>query len=147
MAMQASAAQQPVRRGAPPWSTVTVGLAAFAAVELALAVMMAAAPHTFYVAIGPFGAYNPHYIRDVASFEAALGVALLIAVRRPAWRVPVLALATIQFALHSLNHLLDVRNAHPAWAGYFDLITLTAATLLLARLWRAASIESERSST
>ncbi len=147
MATQATAPQQRPRAGAPPWSSLSVGLAAFAFVELALALMMALAPHAFYVAIGPFGAYNAHYIRDVASFEAALGVALLLAVRRPGWRVPVLALATIQFALHSLNHLLDVGNAHPAWAGYFDFFTLAAATVLLARLWRAASIENERSST
>ncbi len=147
MAVQATVRRQRPRSGAPPWSTLSVGLAAFAFVELALAVVMAAAPHAFFVAIGPFGAYNAHYIRDVASFEAALGVALLLAVRRPAWRVPVLALASVQFALHSLNHLLDIDVAHPAWAGYFDFFTLAAATLLLARLWRAASRENERSST
>ena len=47
-----------------------MGIAAFAVVELSLAVFMAAAPHAFYTAIGPFGAFNAHYMRDVASFEA-----------------------------------------------------------------------------
>ena len=82
--------------------------------------------HTFYTAIGPFGAFNAHYIRDTASFEAALGVGRL-AMRRPSWRVPVLALATVQFVLHSANHLIDIANAHPQWTGYFDFFSLAAA--------------------
>jgi len=119
----------------------------FAVVELGLAVFMAVAPHAFYTAIGPFGVFNPHYLRDVASFEGAIGLALLIALRRPAWRAPVLALTTFQFALHSGNHLVDIAGAHPAWAGYFDFLSLASATLLLAYLWRAASIDTEGSSS
>jgi hypothetical protein len=56
--------------------------------------------------------------------------------------VPVLALATFQFALHSLNHLFDIGKAHPAWTGYFDFFSLFAATLVLAWLWRMASAET-----
>ncbi len=119
-----------------------MGIAAFAAVELSLALFMAISPHAFYTAIGPFGAFNSHYLRDVASFEAAIGLALLASLRRPSWRVPVLALTTVQFALHSANHLLDIGKAHPRWTGYFDFFSLAAATVLLARLWRAASLDA-----
>ncbi len=138
-------AEHPTRSAsltAPPPGTLAVGIAAFAVVELSLAVFMAASPHAFYTAIGPFGAFNAHYIRDVASFEAALGLALAIAVRRPSWRVPVLALTTVQFALHSLNHLIDIGNAHPRWTGYFDFVSLAAATVVLAWLWRVASLDA-----
>jgi hypothetical protein len=121
---------------------VTVGLAAFAAVELALAVFMTVSPHGFYKAVGPFGAYNGHYIRDVATFYAAIGIALLLAIRNVSWRVPVLAVTTIQYGLHSLNHLLDIGKAHPAWNGYFDFFALVAATVLLAGLWRTAARET-----
>ena len=69
-------------------------------------------------------------------------MALLIAVRRPSWRVPVLALTTVQFALHSVNHLLDIGNAHPAWTGYFDFFSLAAATVVLAWLWRSRARRS-----
>jgi len=141
----ASPAATASRSGAPP-GTLTVGLVAFAAVELALAVSMAFAPHGFYTAIGPFGPYNRHFIRDVASFEAALGVGLLLAVSRPGWRVPVLAVSTVQFALHSLNHLIDIGNAHPAWTGYFDFFSLAAATLALAWLLRMALAAEARAS-
>ncbi len=133
---------QPPSLAAPPVGTLAVGIAAFAVVELSLALFMAVSPHAFYTAIGPFGTFNGHYIRDVASFEAALGLALAVAVRRPSWRVPVLALATVQYALHSVNHLIDIGNAHPAWAGYFDFFTLAAATVVLAWLWRVASLDA-----
>lgn len=124
-------------------SVVSVGIAAFAAVELGLAIFMAVDPRAFFSeGIGGFDAYNSHYIRDVASFEGALGVALALALSRRSWRVPVLALTTMQFAFHSLNHLIDIGKAHPVWTGYFDFFSLAAASVLLGWLWRAAALEA-----
>jgi hypothetical protein len=128
-------------RAEAPTGTLGVGIGAFAVIELLLAAFTAVSPHVFYTAIGPFGVFNAHYLRDVASFEGAMGLALLVAVLRPSWRVPVLALTTVQFALHSLNHLIDIGKAHPRWTGYFDFFSLAAATVLLAWLWRAASLD------
>jgi hypothetical protein len=124
---------------APAEQAVLAGLVVFAVYHLALAIFMAAAPHAFYRAVGPFGPFNSHYVRDTASFEAALGFGLLIAIRRPSWRVPVLAVVTVQFALHSANHLLDIGSAHPRWTGYFDFFSLLVSTALLLWLWRSAS--------
>lgn len=124
-------------------SVVTVGLVAFAVIQLGLALLMAVSPHTFFKAVGPFGAFNPHYIRDVASFYGAIGIGLVLAVGRLSWRVPVLALTTIQYALHSVNHLIDIGNAHPVWNGYFDFFSLAGATVLLAWLWRTAANEAK----
>jgi len=121
-------------------ATAMVVLAAF---HLALAIFMAVAPHAFYKAIGPFGASNDHYVRDVATFYAAVGAGFAIALRRVSWRVPLLTIATIQFALHSVNHLVDIANAHPAWTGYFDFFSLAATTLLLAWLL-ALALEQAR---
>jgi hypothetical protein len=111
-----------------------VGIAALALYHMALAVFMAAAPHAFYTSVGPFGAYNSHYVRDTATFEAALGLGLLVAISRASWRVPMLAVTTAQFALHTINHLLDVDRAHPAWIGWFDFLALLVATVLLGTL-------------
>jgi hypothetical protein len=129
------------RAGSRPDGLV-IGIGAFAVVELALAAFMVVSPHRFYSAIGPFGNFNAHYLRDVATFEAALGAGLLISLRLPSWRVPVLAVTTIQYALHTLNHLLDIDKADPAWAGYFDFLSLGAGTLLLVWLLRAARARS-----
>jgi hypothetical protein len=118
-----------------------VGVGAFGVYHLVLALFMVAAPRVFFTNVGPFEAANVHYIRDTATFNAAIGVALLVAVRRPSWRVPVLALTTLQFVLHSINHLVDIGRAHPVWLGYFDFFSLFAATLLLAWLLRTAFAE------
>ena len=86
--------------------------------------------------MGPFGARNDHYIRDTATFSAAIGAGLLVSLRRPSWRVPMLAVSAVQFALHSVNHLVDIDKAHPAWTGYFDFFSLALTTVLLAWLLR-----------
>ena len=125
-----------------PASVVTVGIAAFAILQLGLALLMAASPHEFYTAVGPFGAFNGHYIRDLATYYAATGVGLLVAIRHISWRVPMLALMTIQYALHSVNHLIDIGKAHPAWNGYFDFFSLAAAAVLLGWLWHRAVLEA-----
>jgi hypothetical protein len=126
------------RAGEEAPALLIAGLWVFAAYHFGLALFMAAAPHAFYTSIGPFGVANAHYIRDTATFEAALGVGLAIAIRRPSWRVPVLAVVTVQFALHSVNHLVDIANAHPAWNGYFDFASLLVSTALLAWMLRSA---------
>lgn len=122
---------------------MTVGLVAFAVLQLGLGLFMAVSPHAFYKQIGPFGTFNSHYVRDVATFYLAIGAGLAIAVRQRSWRVPVLALTGIQYALHSLNHLLDIGKAHPAWTGYFDFFSIAAATALL--MWLLGVALGERS--
>ena len=114
------------------------GIAVLAVYDLGLAAFMAVSPHSFFTNIGPFGTRNDHYIRDTATFSAAIGVGLLIALRRPSWRVPMLAISTVQFALHSINHLVDIEGAHPAWNGYFDFFSLAVATIVLGGVLRVA---------
>jgi hypothetical protein len=127
---------------------LVAGLAAFAVIELALTLFMAAAPHAFFTAVGPFGGSNDHYVRDVATYNAALTTGLLVAVRRPSWRVPALAMATVQFATHSINHLIDIAGAHPGWVGYLDFFALAFGTLQLAwLLWIALSLSSSTNRT
>lgn len=128
-----------------PFGPLELGIVYFAFYFLAIGLWMAIAPRLFYEAIGPFGALNVHYIRDTATFNLALGFGFAAAIWRPAWRVPALAVGSVQFALHSVNHLIDIGAAHPAWVGYFDFFSLAASALLLAWLWRAASIDEQRS--
>jgi hypothetical protein len=117
-------------------STVRVGLLLFAAYSFAIAALMVLAPHVFFTDVGPFGSQNDHYLRDVASYNAAFGVALLIAYRRESWRTPILFTLALQFALHSLNHLADIGSAHPYWLGPADFISLALATAVLVWLAR-----------
>jgi hypothetical protein len=112
-------------------------LALFGAVQVVLGLLLWLTPGFFFDEIGPYGARNDHYMGDLATWYLALGAATLVAVRRVGWRVPVLALAFIQYALHSLNHLIDVNHAHPKWLGPANLISLALTTLLLAWMLNA----------
>jgi hypothetical protein len=125
---------------------VQVGLVAFALYHFAIAALMVFAPHTFFTDVGPFGAQNDHYLRDTATFNAAFGVALAIAYRRVQWRTPILCCVAVQFALHSVNHLVDIGAAHPHWLGPADFISLSLATAVLVWLARESTrpLEAQR---
>ncbi len=149
MAAQASEDRSPIRRdGAPdePPVVLEAGLIVLGAYNLFLAVFMTVAPRAFFTSIGPFEELNRHYIRDIATYSASMGVGALVAIRRPSWRTPVLAISTIQFGLHTVNHLLDASSAHPQWTGWFDFASLLAGTLLLAWMWRSAARAETRAS-
>ena len=106
---------------------------------VATSLLAAVAPGTFFDEIGPYGVQNDHYIRDVAAFQGAVGIFMLLAVRRPTWWVPALAVATLQFALHTVSHLVDIGDADPEWLGVAEAIALVLATAVLAwLLWRAS---------
>jgi hypothetical protein len=123
-----------------------MGLVAFALYHFAIAALMVFAPHTFFTDVGPFGAQNDHYLRDTATFNAAFGVALAIAYRRVQWRTPILCCVAVQFALHSVNHLVDIGAAHPHWLGPADFISLSLATAVLVWLARESTrpLEAQR---
>jgi hypothetical protein len=112
-------------------------LTVFAAVQVLIGALLWLTPGFFYDEIGPYGVRNDHYMGDVATWYLALGAAAFVAVRRAGWRVPVLAMAFIQYALHSLNHLIDVGDADPGWLGPANFVSLLLATLLLGWMLRA----------
>jgi hypothetical protein len=112
-------------------------LAVFAAAQLALGLLLWLTPGFFFDEIGPYGARNDHYMGDLATWYLALGAAALVAVRRPGWRLPVLAVAFVQYALHSLNHLIDIGDADPDWLGPANFASLVLTTVLLAWMLNA----------
>jgi hypothetical protein len=119
-------------------------LLAFGAGHLLLGVLMAAAPGTFFEEIGPYPPQNDHYLRDLSTFYLALGAAALVAWRRPTWRVPIIALALVQYALHALNHLVDVGEAEREALGPVNLALIGLTALALGWALRAA-LEEDRS--
>jgi len=112
-------------------------LSVFASVQVLTGAGLWLTPGFFHDEIGPYGARNDHYMGDLATWYLALGAATFVAVRHAGWRVPVLALAFIQYALHSINHLIDVGEADPGWLGPANLVSLLLATLLLGWMLRA----------
>ena len=109
--------------------------------ELAIGLWMAISPATFFDTVGGFGAENHHYIRDTSTVYFALGIAMLVAARRPAWRPPVLLTAAVQYAFHSLNHLIDLGEAEPSWVRPFEFVTIAMSTAALVYLFSVAAEE------
>ena len=106
------------------------------------------APDTFFDQIGRYGAENSHYVGDVGAFVLAFGVAVLVAVRRPSWRVPVLALGALWYALHALNHAFDVGQARSDARGILDTVYIGTGALLFAYLvWAAMRLEQTNPGT
>ncbi len=45
----------------------------------------------------------------------------------------------MQYALHSLNHLIDIDNAETSWLGPANFISLLLTTVLLGWMYREAT--------
>jgi hypothetical protein len=114
-------------------------LIAFAAFQVVIGALLWLAPGFFFEQIGPYGTRNDHYMGDLATWYLASGAALAVSVRRESWRLPVLFLVAVQYALHSLNHLIDVGETDPGWLGPANLVSLGLATLLLLGMLREAA--------
>src|SRR5215210_3029212 len=92
-------------------------LTAVGALHVGQGLFMLLAPGTFFDLAGPFGAENPHYVRDVSTYVVAFGLLLLAAAWRPGWRPAVLIFGIVQNLLHAGNHLLDIGDADPEIVG------------------------------
>jgi hypothetical protein len=108
--------------------------------HLLLGAFMALFPGEFYDTLGKFPPRNDHYIKDVSTFYIALGIVFFVSVRRRSWRTPVLAFTAIEYALHAINHLVDVNKASSDFTGWFDFFSLALLALLFGALasfaWR-----------
>jgi hypothetical protein len=126
-------------RGLDP---VAVGLVVFGVYLVVIALFGVVAPGTFFEELGRFGPRNDHYIHDVAAFQAPVGALLLLALGRRGWRVPALLVASLQFGLHAVSHVVDLGDAEPKWVGVVEVTSLALGTAVLAwlllRAWRDA---------
>lgn len=93
------------------------------------------APDTFFGQIGHYGLENSHYVGDVGAFMLAFGVAVGIAVVRPAWRAPILWLGAFWYGFHAINHAFDTGEAKSEERGWGD--TLAIAFGAVASAWLA----------
>lgn len=111
-------------------------LVLFGLAQVALGTVLWFAPGEFYEEIGPYGPRNDHYMGDLATFYLALGAGALVAVRRVSWRVPVLAVALAQYALHTINHVLDVNEPDPSWLGPANIAAVAVGGVVVAWMVR-----------
>ena len=119
--------------------SLQVVLALIGATNAAVGALALIAPDTFFDQIGKYGVENSHYVGDVGAFVLAFGIAVLISIRLPSWRVPVLGLGAIYYGLHAINHVFDTGEAKSEARGWADTIYIAAGAVLLAYLARVAA--------
>lgn len=105
---------------------------------------MAVSPTNFYESIATFGTNNDHFIRDLSTYNIAMGLALLVSVVKMSWRVPILFLVAVQYLLHALNHLLDINDADTIFMGLFAFFSIAALTILVIALLQLARSEEKK---
>jgi hypothetical protein len=113
-------------------------LAVAAAYHVLTGALALLAPATFFDWIGHYGAENLHYVGDVGAFTLAFGVALAIAVVRPAWRAPLLWLGALWYGFHALNHAFDTGEARSEARGWSDTLLLAVGAVASAWLARVS---------
>jgi len=114
---------------------ILVVIAAYHVVQGLLALL---APDTFFEEIGSYGVENSHYVGDVGAFVLAFGVAVGIAVVRPAWRAPLLWLGALWYGFHAVNHAFDTGEARSEARGWSDTLLIAFGALASAWLARVA---------
>jgi 4-carboxymuconolactone decarboxylase len=122
---------------------LVVGLALTGVTQLITALLLFFAPGAFYDKVAPYPPRNDHFLRDVGSFNIAMSLGLLVAIRYRRWRVPVLALWVVQSVFHLVSHIIDVGDTDPSSAGPIDLGLVALGLVLFAGLLRF-SLEQAR---
>jgi len=109
-----------------------------AAYHLATGLLALVAPDTFFEEIGNYAPENLHYVGDVGAFQFAAGFGLLMAAKRPSWRVPMLMVGAVWYGAHAINHAFDIDEARSDARGLFDTLALAFAALGSVYLARVA---------
>jgi|RhiMethySRZTD1v2_1073278.scaffolds.fasta_scaffold244513_2 hypothetical protein len=130
-------------------SRMRLALGVLGLTEVVIGLWLAIDPDSFVDAIADFGPADTHFLRDLATFQLGIGIALLAAVGRPSWRVPVLFTALAGSALHTINHLIDIGDTDPGWQGPVNFVSLLLLTGAFAYLMQeaAAGTSPERART
>jgi hypothetical protein len=122
-----------------------ISIGVVAAVNLAIGLWAGIAPGSFYDELATYGAENGHFLGDIASAYLGMGIALLVAVYRASWRVPILAATALFWAIHALNHLGDIDEASSDAQGISDTILLALGAAAIGYLaWVATRRQVEQ---
>jgi hypothetical protein len=119
--------------------TMRLTVGALAAFHLVEGLWMLVAPGSFFDLIGRYGLENSHYVGDLGAFVLAYGFALVLAVGRPSWRAPLLAVGAAWHAVHAVNPVVDIGESRSSGRGIADTILLALGAGVLAWLASVAT--------
>ena len=127
--------REPAPRVSAGADVVTIALVVAAATQLATGLLALFAPGAFYDLFASYPPENGHFLKDLGSWQIALGLLGLYGARRPDWRLPLLALLGLQYALHTASHIVDAGEAEEGWMDTFAIVTLGFGAVLLLGLF------------
>lgn len=103
--------------------------------QLIVGVWAIVAPESFYDAVATYPPYNDHFLKDVASWNVALGLAALHAARTPSWQRGMCGVLAVLYALHALSHGIDLDQGEPRSASVATLVSQIAGAVVFAALY------------
>ncbi len=127
--------REPASRAAASADVVTVVLLIVGVTQVAAGLLAFLAPGAFYDLIAGYPPENDHFLKDVGSWSVALGAIALYGARRADWRVPLLALIGLQYALHTGAHIVDAGDAEESRYDVVAIVTQGFGALLLLGLF------------
>ncbi len=127
--------QEPAPRAGSRADLVTIVIAVVGVTQVATGLLAFFAPGAFYDLIASYPPENDHFLKDVGTWNLALGAIALYGARRADWRVPLLGFLALQYGLHAISHAIDVDQADPRWQGTFGLVAQVVGAVVLTALF------------
>jgi peptidoglycan/LPS O-acetylase OafA/YrhL len=103
--------------------------------QVATGVLAFVAPGAFYDLAAGYPPENHHFLRDLGSWNVALGAIALYGARRREWHVALLGFLAVQYILHTISHIVDVSDSDPSWQGPVAVITQGLGAVVLTALF------------
>lgn len=127
--------QEPAPRAAARTDLVSTVLVIVGITQLVTGAIAFLAPGAFYDLAAGYPPENHHFLRDIGSWNVALGAIALYGARRTEWRTALLGFLAVQYVLHTISHLIDVSDSDPSWQGPFALVTQGLGAVVLTALF------------
>ncbi|HEV2815172.1 MAG TPA: DUF4345 family protein [Solirubrobacteraceae bacterium] len=126
--------QEPAPRAGARADVVPLVLVVVGVTQVAAGLLAFLAPGAFYDLVAGYPPENSHFLKDIGSWNLALGGLALYGARRADWHVPLLGFLALQYVVHTISHVIDAGESDPGWHSTFALITQGFGAVVLVAL-------------
>jgi len=103
--------------------------------QLIVGVWAFVAPDSFYDVVATYPPSNDHFLKDIGSWNVALGLATLHAARTPSWQKGMCGVLAVLYTLHAVSHGIDLDQGEPRSASVATLVSQIVAAVIFAALY------------
>ncbi|HEX8086097.1 MAG TPA: hypothetical protein VF529_17520 [Solirubrobacteraceae bacterium] len=127
--------REPAARTTAGTDLVAAVLIVAGVTQILVGVLALFAPGAFYDLLASYPPENRHFLKDLGSWQIALGAIAIYGARRADWRVPLLGLIGLQYLLHTGAHVVDAGDAEEGWQDAVAIVTQGLGAVLLLGLF------------